>query len=235
MTKIKKFFLKSVRSTNFEIKKIKDERQLDNSIALITEIQTKGKGRGTNSWLSSKGDLMCSLLINHKFNIKDFSKLNIIISVYIIRVLKKKFNNLAFKIKWPNDIYLDQKKIGGILIENSVKKNDIEYIIIGFGLNIASSPKNLNYHTTKISNYQKSIDPKEIFNDLVDYFEKNSLLESLLNFHKLKKDWLGFYHDIGKEKNFKFNKISISGKLNSITDDGNIEIITNDRTIILTS
>ena len=71
---------------------------MDNSIALITEIQTKGKGRGTNSWLSSKGDLMCSLLINHKFNIKDFSKLNIIISVYIIRVLKKKFNNLAFKM-----------------------------------------------------------------------------------------------------------------------------------------
>ena len=107
---------------------------------------------------------------------------NIIISVFIINTLRLAFNNLEFKIKWPNDIFIDEKKIGGILIENSIKKNLIEYIVIGLGLNIVSNPKNLDYSTTKISNLTKIIKPIKIYDILTDYFEKNSLSDAISEF-----------------------------------------------------
>ena len=80
MVKIRSFFLEQTKSTNSEIKKIYENYRLNDSIGLLTKIQSDGRGRGENIWKSSEGDLMCSLLIHQNFNTLDFSKLNIIIS-----------------------------------------------------------------------------------------------------------------------------------------------------------
>ena len=63
MTKIRNFFLEQTKSTNSKIKKIFENQELNESIGLLTKIQSKGRGRGVNKWKSSEGDLMCSLLI----------------------------------------------------------------------------------------------------------------------------------------------------------------------------
>ena len=233
MVKIRSFFLEQTKSTNSEIKKIYENYRLNDSIGLLTKIQSEGRGRGVNIWKSSEGDLMCSLLIHQNFNTLDFSKLNIIISVFIINTLRLVFSNLDFKIKWPNDIFVDEKKIGGILIENSIKNNIIEYIIIGFGLNIVSNPENLNYSTTKISNFTKTIKPRKIYTALIDYFEKNSLSNAITNFDYFKEKWLKYYKDKGKVRKFNTKNTSIVGKLHSISNDGKIKIITKCDTVVL--
>ena len=233
MTKIRNFFLEQTKSTNSKIKKIFENQELNESIGLLTKIQSEGRGRGVNKWKSSEGDLMCSLLIYQNFKVADFSKLNIIISVFIINTLRLAFNNLEFKIKWPNDIFIHEKKIGGILIENSIKKNLIEYIVIGLGLNIVSNPKNLDYSTTKISNLTKIIKPIKIYDTLTDYFEKNSLSDAISNFDYFKKEWLKYYKDIGKIRKFNTKNKSIVGKLHSISNDGKIKINTQRDTVIL--
>ena len=233
MTKIKSFFLEQTESTNCEIKKIYENGKLNESIGLLVKKQTQGRGRGSNTWKSSEGDLMCSLLIHQNFKVLDFSKLNIIISVFIISTLRLVLSKLEFKIKWPNDIFIDEKKIGGILIENSIKKNIIEYIVIGFGLNIVSNPKQLNYSTTKISDLTKIVKPIKIYTSLVDYFEKNSLTDALSNFNYFKEEWLKYYKDRGKIKRFNTKNNPIIGKIHSISNDGKIKIITKKDTIIL--
>ena len=103
--------MEQTKSTNSKIKKIYENYRLNESIGLLTKIQSEGRGRGANIWKSSEGDLMCSLLIHQNFRVADFSKLNIIISVFIINTLRLAFNNLEFKIKWPNDIFVDEKKL----------------------------------------------------------------------------------------------------------------------------
>ena len=130
-------------------------------------------------------------------------------------------------------IFLLMKKIGGILIENSIKNNIIEYIVIGFGLNIVSNPKNLDYSTTKISNLTKIIKPIKIYDTLTDYFEKNSLSNAISNFEYFKEKWLRYYKDIGKIRKFNTKNKSIVGKLHSISNDGKIKIITQRDTVIL--
>ena len=116
-------FLERSISTNMEIKNIKEKFKFKNSIALLSKVQTGGKGRSNNKWYSNDGDLTCSFLVNQKFKLDNLGQLNILMSVSIIQALKKIYKKLNFKLKWPNDIYLNEKKIGGILIETNIKKN----------------------------------------------------------------------------------------------------------------
>ena len=127
------FFLESVESTNDEIKNLSQNKKT--SIALFSEEQTNGKGRSSNKWLSQKGDLTCSFLVCENFNLNDLGKINIMISVCILDALKKIFRNLEVKVKWPNDLYRNNKKVSGILIE-SLSKNKKINLSIGVGINI---------------------------------------------------------------------------------------------------
>ena len=102
-----------------------------------TDYQTAGRGCGTNTWESERGkNLLFSMLIhptdisaNEQFRITE------IVSVALCQTLQAYINNKV-EIKWPNDIYVGDKKICGILIENRLQGNVIKESIIGIGLNV---------------------------------------------------------------------------------------------------
>ena len=91
--------------------------------------QTAGRGQTGNGWESEEGkNLLCSILLPAR---KNLFELNIIVSVAVQRLLGE-----AFTIKWPNDIYWQDKKVAGILIENAIIGNEVRYSIAGIGLNV---------------------------------------------------------------------------------------------------
>ena len=106
-------------------------------VVVVAGYQTAGKGCGKNSWESERGkNLTFSMLIhpdtipaNQQFRITE------IVSVALCETLKPYIYNKV-EIKWPNDIYVGDKKICGILIENRVQGNTIKDSIIGIGLNV---------------------------------------------------------------------------------------------------
>ena len=96
---------------------------------LYAGYQTAGRGQTGNSWESEEGkNLLCSILLPPD---KNLYFLNIAVGVALLRVIGE-----AFTIKWPNDIYWEDKKIAGILIENAIIGNEIKYSIAGIGLNV---------------------------------------------------------------------------------------------------
>ncbi len=107
------------------------------NLVVVSDFQTAGKGCGTNSWESERGkNLTFSMLIhptelpaNHQFHITE------IVSVALCRTLADYLSDKV-EIKWPNDIYVGDKKICGILIENRLQGNVIMDSIIGIGLNV---------------------------------------------------------------------------------------------------
>ena len=103
---------------------------------VVADYQTAGRGCGTNTWESERGkNLLFSLLI-HPENLpanKQF-QISIAISLAICEALGQHIGDLS--IKWPNDIYWRNGKLGGILIENTLKGNLIKDSIIGVGLNV---------------------------------------------------------------------------------------------------
>ncbi len=123
-------------STNELLKKIADKEPVPEGYTIIAVSQTNGHGQIGAFWESQPGqNLTFSLLLRPDFLKADqMFLLSKTISLAIIDYLNS--FGIEFKIKWPNDIYHDDKKICGILIENQLMGSNITYSVIGIGLNI---------------------------------------------------------------------------------------------------
>jgi len=104
--------------------------------AVRTAFQTAGKGQMGNSWESERGkNLLVSMLLRpHHIPIQEQFVISQMVSVAIVRSLSQV--GVEASIKWPNDIYVGNKKLAGILIENSLRNARIETSIVGVGLNV---------------------------------------------------------------------------------------------------
>ena len=119
----------TIDSTNNECKR----QCIDKKYLLITaEEQTKGRGRSGKKWISQKlGNVYMSFAFNN--NLKN-SPISLITGTIVHSILAKITKSIDFGLKWPNDILLKNKKIGGILVENEIQGNKIK-TIIGIGIN----------------------------------------------------------------------------------------------------
>ena len=144
---IKKFIYKSVNSTNdIAINLIKKNNFKAGLV--VTEKQKKGKGQRGKRWFSYKGNLFVSVFFSlEKINLtlKQLTKTNTKLIIKLISQYYKK----KIKVKLPNDILINKKKICGILQE-TIQKNDNKYLIVGIGLNLIKSPKIKEYPTTNL-------------------------------------------------------------------------------------
>lgn len=124
-------------STNQWVKAHLDElRQEGRPLCVTTDYQTAGRGCGTNRWESERGkNLLFSLLVSpNGIRANKQFRISMAISLAICKALGQHLGYLA--IKWPNDIYWRDGKIGGILIENTLQGNSVRDSIIGVGLNV---------------------------------------------------------------------------------------------------
>ena len=129
--------LHTIHSTNDYLKSLTNDKLLEDFTVVWADFQSEGKGQRGSSWLSKKGkNLTFSVFLDTSFLlIEQQFYLNIITSLAVYNLLKKKMIEHV-KIKWPNDILSDNKKICGILIENSFKSQAINHSVIGVGLNV---------------------------------------------------------------------------------------------------
>ena len=138
---------KTLESTNQYLQNLLNEGIdiVDNIV--VTDYQTSGKGQGKNVWESEDGkNLLFSIALDMSFlKAENQFILTQIVSVTMINVLKKYLPEESLSIKWPNDIYFNDKKIAGILIKNEIKGMMMRTSIIGIGLNVnqTSFDKNL--------------------------------------------------------------------------------------------
>jgi len=129
--------LNATDSTNNYLKQLILERTLDDFSVVVANHQTNGRGQQGSSWLSEKDKNLTFSVLKRNISIVANQQflLNILVSLSIVKSLEG-FNIPKLAIKWPNDILSDHHKISGILIENLIKNKQIEYAIIGIGLNV---------------------------------------------------------------------------------------------------
>ncbi|MDR1517380.1 MAG: biotin--[acetyl-CoA-carboxylase] ligase [Dysgonamonadaceae bacterium] len=128
--------LQETASTNSYLKELLKEDALADRTVVATEFQSAGRGQQGNSWFGDKGkNLLFSILVYPKGLL---AKEQFILSRIASLAVKKTFERYVedVRIKWANDIYWQDKKLGGILIENYLQDNHIQSSIIGIGLNI---------------------------------------------------------------------------------------------------
>ena len=125
-----------ISSTNERAKVLLKEKGQSFPFVVQANFQLKGKGQYTKVWESNKGEnLLCSLVIEApKIEIEKQFDISKVVAVSIQNVLSQYCKKVC--IKWPNDIYIGNKKVAGILIENTIVGQKIDACIIGIGLNI---------------------------------------------------------------------------------------------------
>ena len=170
--------LTETESTNsYAIELIAKERPAEGSV-IRTEFQTKGRGIDSNTWESEKGkNLTFSIILYPDFPAEYQFVLNKAISLGIYDFLSGELPEHRIAIKWPNDIYIGDKKACGILIQNSVIGNKLDYVVVGIGLNV-----NQTHFTSDAPNpvSMKMVSGKEY--DLDDALQK--LLQSIFTMYK---------------------------------------------------
>ncbi|MEA4936835.1 MAG: biotin--[acetyl-CoA-carboxylase] ligase [Paludibacter sp.] len=133
-------FIKETDSTNGLMKELIWTGDLPEGFVVRTDFQTRGKGQGTNKWESAKGkNLLFSILLKPvHVPVEEQFLISQIISLAIADSLRRLVSpdDDGFSIKWPNDIYWQNKKVGGILIENTWQGRKIASSVIGIGLNV---------------------------------------------------------------------------------------------------
>ena len=123
----------SIDSTSTYLKRSYNE--LDNLTIVFADHQTSGHGRMKREWVSPKGDsLLFSILFKDKDIISNFKDLSLMSAVIIRKFILDYVDDVS--IKWPNDVYVNGKKICGILLESVSMGEDIDAVVLGIGINI---------------------------------------------------------------------------------------------------
>ena len=164
---LKKFKYKKVSSTND--KAIQKIRQGYKSGIIISDKQTRGRGQHGKKWISNKGNLFLSIffIINKKIQT---SRL-VISNLRIIKKILSNYIKLKIKIKKPNDITVNKKKICGILNE-TLFYNDLKFLVIGIGINIVSSPNIRDYPTTNLNEVtNRRVSKTKLLNKIIKAFD----------------------------------------------------------------
>jgi BirA family transcriptional regulator, biotin operon repressor / biotin---[acetyl-CoA-carboxylase] ligase len=167
--------LDAIDSTNDFLKGLSSHELLENFTVVTAENQTKGKGQMGTVWSSETGkNLIMSVLIkDFLLNSNVVYNLNIIVSLAVIETLEnKKIPDLA--IKWPNDIMSGNKKIGGILIENTIKSDGIIVSVAGLGLNVNQTNfENLPQASSLAVICNATFDKEKLLMEIVENMKQN--------------------------------------------------------------
>jgi len=164
----------------------------EHGFGVIADRQLAGKGRLGKAWASPAGTgLYCSIIVRPKLSFIDFPKLTLTAGLALCRAVENLQINSSFGLKWPNDLYCNQRKCGGILVESSsisYRKNE-SFVIVGIGLNV----------NTKLDQFQQELQQKAtslhiLSGDLYDLHDLYRIIHASLLDHIQIHEINGFSH-----------------------------------------
>ena len=178
--KFKLFSYKEVDSTNNIAMNLIKKKNYKNGF-IVASSQNKGRGRYGKKWISKKGNLFGSIFFHLKKNyptIEQFTLVNVLLNFDII---KKYCGRRKISFKPPNDIYVNKKKVCGILQE-VITKDKKKYLIVGIGINLITSPKIKKYFSTSI--YKETNKKPKLIKLIKEIIEKyENFFRNIKNFN----------------------------------------------------
>jgi len=108
--------------------------KIENGTVVMSKRQSEGRGRLNRKWESPNGGIWMSVIMHPKFDIKHIVLMPIATSLALCLAIEK-ILKIKPKLKWPNDLTVNGKKVAGILLDSSIQSNNIEYLVLGIGIN----------------------------------------------------------------------------------------------------
>ncbi len=220
--------LNNVDSTNLVLAKhLKSNLEPEGTI-ICTLYQNAGKGNGDNSWESEKGmNILLSMVLNPTFlPIEKNFLISKAVSLGIANYVMAKISSV--KIKWPNDIYYQDKKLAGILIENSIKGSNIYQSIVGIGLNLnqlrflsdAPNPVSIKQITGKTYSINQEI--VKLRSNIRFFYNKLKAGK----YQEIDNEYLKCLYRYNEQHTFKKDQETFKAKITGINSFGHLQLTT---------
>lgn len=216
-------YVPECHSTNSLLSELSDRSELPEGTVLISSHQTAGRGQRGNAWESEAGmNLTFSILLRPKFLVaKNQFLLNMAVSKAIVKALQGLITK-AIKLKWPNDIFMDDKKIGGILIENQLQNGSFFCSIVGIGLNV-NQPEFSYPGASSLHNFSGILyDLNIVFQALMESLECEYLVLRAGKFMELKECYLASLYKFNESHRFESNGEYFTGTITDVDENGRL-------------
>ncbi|MCF8296552.1 MAG: biotin--[acetyl-CoA-carboxylase] ligase [Saprospiraceae bacterium] len=228
--------LEKTDSTNNYARQLIESGNISEITVIAADEQLQGKGHSENRWESEKGKNLTfsAILSPHFLEIQKQFILTKVISLAIADFISEYVDKSPVKIKWPNDIYVNDKKICGILIENVVKGDLFEYSVVGIGINInqtefkSNAPNPISLKLLNGTDYNL----KELFYKILKHIENRyaQLMNPVLN--TLDKEYLNSLYKFNELADYRFQNKEIKAKIIGVTKFGKLIVKTADEELI---
>lgn len=216
-----------IDSTNEEAKRLAEGGGSHGAV-IWAKRQTAGRGRMGREWVSPEGNLFVSILLAPEMDLSHCSQLSFIAAVATAETLEAMVSEPKdISCKWPNDILLRGKKLGGILLESFVIKHEEgaekRWLTVGVGINIDSYPEHVMYPATCLREAgvelvsAKIVLSRFIFNFIHHY---DAWREK--GFKPIQKAWLKRAYNVGKPIEVMMGDEAIAGTFDTIDEQGQL-------------
>ena len=211
-------YFDEVKST-MDIARQMAEKECPEFTVVCAKKQTNGRGRLKRVWISESGGLYFTVILRPNVDISYAYLFNFATSLSIIYTFEELFAIKAW-VKWPNDIFLNNEKIAGILSELSTDDKKIKYLNIGIGLNINYAP---HIEKQKAGFLEKSvnkkIDKKKILNLFLKKFKK---ITNNININSIMDNWRKHSITLNKRIKVVIKDTEFYGISRGVEDDGSL-------------
>lgn len=222
------YFYEQIGSTNTEAKRLADEGEAE-GLLVVADQQTAGKGRRGRKWTSPKGlNAYFTIMLRPQFNPSIASRLTLLMAMAVADSISKVVPSAedAVKIKWPNDIVVNGKKVCGILTEMSMERDYIQHVVIGTGINVRKQTfdEEIAATATSIDNEWGNITSRAVLvGNVMNAFEKYyELFEKTGTLSEIKEEYESYLVNKNKEVCVLDPKGEYRGIALGINDEGEL-------------
>ena len=216
--------LKKTDSSNRQAKQMAAWGEPEGAV-VVAESQQSGRGRKGREWISPPGSgIYTSLILRPQISPSDAPCITLMTAVAVAESLMT-VCKAPFRIKWPNDILVNGKKIAGILTEISTEMDSVDYIVVGIGVNVNTRISNFpiklrNRATSLYAETGKEFPIVTVLQQLLQKFETWYLLFQKDGFEKIRARWKSLSDVIGKEVVIQKVGENVQGRIIDIDHDG---------------
>jgi BirA family biotin operon repressor/biotin-[acetyl-CoA-carboxylase] ligase len=225
------FYYTSTESTNTIAVELSKNGEAEGSV-VIAEEQTKGKGRLGRQWLSTANkNILMSIIFRPSIDTSQLFFITMISSIALVRAIKKTAKIKA-GIKWPNDIYIGNKKMAGILTEMDAGGGRINYAAVGIGLNVNFDPSDYpeiyEIATSLSEEAGKEISRIILLRTILEEIEKWNNLLKKGKYNRIYSQWKKHSIISGKRVKVISSGIVVEGIAESVDPDGSLILVDKD-------
>jgi len=211
-----------VGSTNDEAKRLARAGAEEGTLVQALE-QTAGRGRRGRVWASPRGNLYASLILRPGYSVGRAAQLGFVAALAVGETLDAISSGLeGLSYKWPNDVLVDGCKIAGILLESELREGEIpEFVILGVGINLISSPRDTEFPATSLAEQGwQPVSPTDALEEFTRHFEPWERRWRGEGFPPVRAAWLARAMSLGQPIRVQLESATLHGRFLDIDQQG---------------